>query len=102
MEYDQSPRYPAPPASRTLYEPARLFRNVAGVNDQVLRKVEIRPNHHERQHQFTEIVKMTPSKYAVHRDLVVQERENDNRKADAAQRPARYEQQAPDGREPVR
>src|SRR5436189_3826862 len=50
--------------------PRRFLRNIAGPNDQPLRKIEIRPDHHHREHQFTDIMKMPFIEDVIHRYFI--------------------------------
>src|SRR5215218_7435833 len=102
VEKYQPPRHPAPASGRTLYEPGGLFRQVSGKDDQVLREIEVRPDHYESEHQFAEIVKMASPKDTIHRNLVRQKRKHDHAEAKTTECPANDEQQAPNRREPVR
>ena len=49
---------PSPAAIQTPDIPGDLLRQIARIDDQILRELQIRPQHHERQHQLAQIVQM--------------------------------------------
>ena len=67
VEQDQDHADPEPACRHSRQVPARLLRNIAGVDDQELREIEIRPYHYEREAQLTDIVKMAFAEHATHR-----------------------------------
>src|SRR5690242_16856154 len=56
VEQDQDHTDPEPAGRHSGQIPARLLRNIAGVNDKKLRKIEVSPDHHEGEYQFTDVV----------------------------------------------
>src|SRR6185369_2707701 len=60
MPQQNHQRHVLPAATEPAVEKRNLFRKVSRPNDQELRKREVRPQHHERQQQLSEIEEMQP------------------------------------------
>ena len=67
MEYSDRDDKRAPAAVYALELPADLFRKIAGPDDQILRKREVRPEHDESQQQFPKIMKVQWRDNSLHR-----------------------------------
>ncbi len=50
--------HPLPAAVQAPDVPDDFLRQIAGPNDQLLRERQVRPEHHEREHQLAQIVQM--------------------------------------------
>ena len=58
MKHDECHPDQPPGRRQPARVPGDLLRQVAGIDDQVLRERKVGPEHHERQHQVAEIVKV--------------------------------------------
>ena len=61
--------------NKWAFGPLLGIREIAGPDDQVLREREVRPEHHERQHQVREIVEVVRDDHAVQRFSPAEPRE---------------------------
>src|ERR1700678_4282651 len=67
LEHGQKHSYFSPAPIHAAHEPRDLVRQVAGPNDQPLRKIEVSPHHHESKNQFAVVVHFGVGEIVGHR-----------------------------------
>src|SRR5229473_1528450 len=102
MEHQDDHRDDAPAAVQSGAIKADFFRLVAGPDDQELREVEIRPEHHESEEQFPQIVKMALLKDAGERLTARQKHDNSDHEGHRGDQLSRHEQEAVNSGGPMR
>src|SRR5260370_9036820 len=102
MEHQNDHGDDAPAAVQPRAVKADFFGLIAGPDDQELREVEIRPEHHESEEQFPQIVKMALLKDAGKRLAARQKHDNRDHEGHRGDQLSRHEQEAIDGGGPVR
>ena len=79
-----------------------FFDQVRRERQQVLREVEVRPQHHEREHQLAEVVEVMRLEQTRHRLALEEERRDDDRERQRREPLPTHHQEPEDRRVPVR
>jgi hypothetical protein len=102
VEEDQRQADEPPAGLQPVQVPRDLLGQVARPDDQVLGEREVRPQHHEREHQIAEIVEVRGCDDAFERLAAAEPHEHDDEECDGGQPLTAEDEHAVDGREPVR
>ena len=102
MKDDERDADQPPTGVETVHVPCDFGRQVAGPDDQILRKGEVRPEHDERQQQVAEVVKVRRHDDSVERRPSAEPHKDRNQKRHRRKTLTTEDEHAVDGREPVR
>src|SRR5216683_173023 len=101
MEHQNDHGDDAPAAVQSCAIKADFLRLIAGPDDQELREIEIRPEHHESEEQFSQIVKMAFLKDAGKRLTACQKYDNRDHEGHGGDQLSRHKQKSVDSGSPV-
>src|SRR5271157_2350593 len=102
MEHHEKQADVLPPAIHAAHVPRNFFRQVARPDDEPLRKIEVRPDHDEGEHELAVVVNFGVREVLGHRLAFAEDALDDHAETEGGERFPRDEKQPVDGRDPAR